>query len=46
LHQIGYDISDLNAAIAAFQRHYRPRLIDGVADDETRQCIAAVLNLI
>ncbi len=46
LHQIGYDISDLNAAIAAFQRHYRPRLIDGVADDETRQSIAAVLNLI
>jgi N-acetylmuramoyl-L-alanine amidase len=46
LHQIGYDISDQNAAIAAFQRHYRPRLIDGVVDDETRQCIAAVLNLI
>lgn len=46
LHQIGYDISDLNAAITAFQRHYRPRLIDGVADDETRQSIAAVLNLI
>lgn len=46
LNQIGYDISDLNAAIAAFQRHYRPRLIDGVADDETRQSIAALLNLI
>jgi len=46
LHQIGYDISDQNAAIKAFQRHYRPRLIDGVADDETRQSIAALLKLI
>ncbi len=46
LHQIGYDISDLESAIAAFQRHYRPRLIDGVADDETRQCIAALVSLI
>jgi len=46
LHHIGYDISDVSAAVTAFQRHYRPRLIDGVADDETRQCIAAVLKLI
>lgn len=46
LHQIGYDISDVSVAVTAFQRHYRPRLIDGVADDETRQCIAAVLKLI
>lgn len=46
LHQIGYDISDQNAAIKAFQRHYRSRLIDGVADDETRQSVAALLKLI
>ncbi|NFV81441.1 N-acetylmuramoyl-L-alanine amidase [Magnetospirillum aberrantis] len=31
----GYDVSDPAAAIAAFQRHFRPERIDGVADGET-----------
>lgn len=31
----GYDVADPVAAIAAFQRHFRPERVDGVADDET-----------
>ena len=31
----GYDISDTTAALTAFQRHFRPAKIDGIADDET-----------
>ncbi len=51
LGAIGYDIDGLTApegadaegaAIAAFQRRYRPRLIDGAIDGETLALIAAV----
>ncbi|MEE8333196.1 MAG: N-acetylmuramoyl-L-alanine amidase [Alphaproteobacteria bacterium] len=51
LGAIGYDTSGQvapdsadaqRAAIAAFQRRYRPRLIDGVIDSETGALIAAV----
>lgn len=31
----GYDITDPEAAIAAFQRHFRPQKIDGIADHQT-----------
>lgn len=31
----GYDITDPEAAIAAFQRHFRPQKVDGVADAQT-----------
>ena len=31
----GYDLSDPGAAIAAFQRHFRPSRIDGILDSET-----------
>ena len=34
LQDWGYDISDANAAITAFQRRFRPRLINGCGDDE------------
>lgn len=43
LAEIGYDVSDETAALIAFQRHFRAACIDGVADDETRRCLAAVL---
>lgn len=33
------------ANIAAFQRHWRPRLFDGVADGETRARLVALLRL-
>lgn len=31
----GYDITEPAAAIAAFQRHFRPERVDGIADFET-----------
>ena len=34
LERFGYDISDGRAAIAAFQRRWRPRIIDGELDGE------------
>ena len=46
LADIGYDVSDETAALTAFQRHFRPAIVDGVADDETRRAIAAVHTLI
>ncbi len=42
----GYD-ADNNAladVVAAFQRHFRPERFDGVADDETRARLAALLG--
>lgn len=44
LNIYGYDISDLTKAIIAFQRRFRPRLCDGVADGETRAVLAALLQ--
>lgn len=46
LADIGYDIDNEPAAIAAFQRHFRRRRFDGKADEETRRTIAAVRALI
>ncbi len=34
LERFGYDIADGHAAIRAFQRRYRPRIIDGQVDGE------------
>ncbi|WP_084397909.1 N-acetylmuramoyl-L-alanine amidase [Henriciella aquimarina] len=45
LEQIGYDIGDLPAATAAFQRRWRPARIDGVDDPETRSVARAVAAL-
>jgi len=42
LREIGYDTSDPPAAVRAFQRRFRPSLIDGLADDETVLIAAAV----
>ena len=39
----GYDISDEKAAISAFQRHFRPRLINGISDGE---CIGLANGLL
>lgn len=46
LAEIGYDISDVAAAVRAFQRRYRPVRIDGIADSGTRGLLAAVRTLI
>lgn len=42
LSDIGYDVSDISAAVKAFQRHFRQHTVDGVLDEETRCSIAAV----
>jgi N-acetylmuramoyl-L-alanine amidase len=34
LERFGYDIADGHAAVRAFQRRYRPRIIDGQVDGE------------
>jgi N-acetylmuramoyl-L-alanine amidase len=35
LESYGYDVVEPGAAIAAFQRHFRPERVDGIADYET-----------
>lgn len=41
---IGYPVPDLAITVAAFQRHWRPTRVDGIADAETRGRIGAVLS--
>lgn len=46
LSEIGYDTSNAEAAMTAFQRHFCPHRLDGVCDEETRRTIAGLLSLI
>jgi N-acetylmuramoyl-L-alanine amidase len=43
LERFGYDVSDKMAAIVAFQRRYRPELIDGEIDGECRCILLGLL---
>lgn len=43
LERFGYDIADAEAAVVAFQRRYRPNILDGVIDG---QCRAILLSLL
>jgi len=43
LQRFGYDIADQEAAVLAFQRRFRPELIDGVIDGECRAILLALL---
>ncbi len=43
LERFGYDIADGRAAVAAFQRRWRPRRIDGEIDGEIRAMLFALL---
>ena len=45
LGAIGYEIVDIGATLAAFQRRYRPSAIDGRLDTETMGLIVAVAKL-
>ena len=49
LQRIGYapprDVAPAEI-VKAFQRHYRPRRVDGIADDETRSLVAGLLDRI
>lgn len=44
LAAFGYEVADPPAAIKAFQRHFRPACIDGVADGETVGLLKALLD--
>lgn len=44
LADYGYHAGDA-AAVSAFQRHYRPSRIDGVADEETAELLAGLLAI-
>jgi N-acetylmuramoyl-L-alanine amidase len=43
LERFGYDVADRMAAIMAFQRRFRPELIDGEIDGECRMILLALL---
>ena len=43
LERFGYDVSDTLAATVAFQRRFRPDLIDGTIDGECRAILLALL---
>ena len=43
VERFGYDVSDGRAAVAAFQRRWRPRRIDGVIDGEIGALLFALL---
>lgn len=46
LSAYGYDVSDLTAAITAFQRHFRPAHVTGEADGETAGILKALLDTV
>jgi N-acetylmuramoyl-L-alanine amidase len=43
LERFGYDVTDPHAAVTAFQRRFRPELIDGEIDMECRCLLLALL---
>jgi N-acetylmuramoyl-L-alanine amidase len=43
LERFGYDVRVPKAAVVAFQRRFRPELIDGVIDGETRAILLGLL---
>lgn len=43
LERFGYDITDQKAAVVAFQRRFRPELIDGIICGECRAILLALL---
>ena len=43
LERFGYDITDAEAAVRAFQRRFRPEMIDGIIDGECRAILLALL---
>ena len=43
LARFGYDVSDGRAAVRAFQRRFRPELVDGVIEGECRAILLSLL---
>lgn len=46
LSTYGYDISNIEAAITAFQRHFRPKNLSGKWDEECGMLLAALLSMV
>jgi N-acetylmuramoyl-L-alanine amidase len=46
LAQVGYDVADPEAALVAFQRHFRPWKIDGAVDPETAGRLRALIRVL
>lgn len=45
LADYGYDLSDMTAAVTAFQRHFRPSNLDGGLDRECRRLLLSLLRI-
>ena len=43
LERFGYDVTDGTAAVRAFQRRFRPEMLDGIIDGECRAILLALL---
>lgn len=43
LERFGYDVEDGPAAVIAFQRRFRPEMVDGIIDAECRMLLLALL---
>jgi len=43
LERFGYDVADGVAAVRAFQRRFRPEMIDGIIDGECRAILLGLL---
>src|SRR3954467_14803954 len=43
LERFGYDVHDPKKAVIAFQRRYRPELLDGIIDGESRAILLGLL---
>jgi N-acetylmuramoyl-L-alanine amidase len=46
LAHVGYDIHDPKAALAAFQRHFRPWKVDGLIDEESVGRLRSLLRIV
>ena len=46
LAEIGYDVSEFEVTMRAFQRHFRPGRVSGRVDSETVRRIAGLRQLI
>ena len=42
----GYETEELSASLTAFQRHFRPRLCDGIADAETLSLLNGLVTAV
>jgi N-acetylmuramoyl-L-alanine amidase len=43
LERWGYDVTDPEAAVVAFQRRFRPEMVDGLVDGECRAILMQLL---